>query len=691
MTAETYYSVRSLIAKGARYAEDVDAVSFDLFDTLLVRRTHDPDLIKIPVAHYISELAKAEGLNWDWSEVQVKRDEVERAMRAETGETFVDQEACYPVFMGRLLEQVFSGQSTQGSIDALLDKVTDYELTLESAMLVPRAEIVSWLKELHRAGKRIMVISDMYLPAKSLEVLLQHAGILDYVEVVVSSADSFLAKASGKAYPLVAKDYNLDFGRWLHIGDNPISDGFRACEHGIRALLLQDPEEFRRRAIAARQYFYSCKRPFWKGRAMQQLMAPLEAENMPRSALYVEGYNFIGPIIAAFVHQVAQYCQRYQIGKVFFLSREGWMFKQVWEKLVPILYPAGGLPKIEYLYVSRQALASASCAHVGLTQEKVDIVFLPQGNKDFTDICRVFSLDIEPLKIHLARYELAPDSVLSPAHHGFDIKNRICLERLIKDQGFQTEVKAQLANANQGLEKYLQTLGFFDHEDVAMVDIGWLGTIQRFFHDGIRHREDRPNLHGLLLGATRGIPFPTQKDNSITGLIYDRENFDLASSTILYARDVFEEACRAPYPTLNGYALKANGEHELIFRQMEDAIGKGEKAQDRHYADLQQGVLDAAERFAAAAMIVSPGVDSFRPWLNYILVSKLAFAKNKDINAIRHVHHLDDFHGANKPKKSCRPRLIDNPWEVTGFRQWIAGWAARYRFRKHLKAMVNHQ
>ena len=220
-------------------------------------------------------MAREQGHDWDWKQVQLKRDEIEQAMRDQTGETFEDHEACYPVFMMDTLRAIFADAADQ----ALLEKVTAYELAMENAMLVARAGILEWVKELAAAGKRILVISDIYLPAKHLEVLLDHAGILQHVEAVISSADSFLAKASGRAYPYIAAHYDLLPRTWMHIGDNPISDGFRPHELGITALLLQDPEEHRRKAIAARHFFYSLKRPFWKGRLLQQLMAPLEGEN----------------------------------------------------------------------------------------------------------------------------------------------------------------------------------------------------------------------------------------------------------------------------------------------------------------------------------------------------------------------------------------------------------------------------
>ncbi|MEJ2176876.1 MAG: hypothetical protein P8Y12_02735 [Gammaproteobacteria bacterium] len=361
------------------------------------------------------------------------------------------------------------------------------------------------------------------------------------------------------------------------------------------------------------------------------------------------------------------------------------MFKQVWEKVVPMLYPDGHLPEIEYLYVSRQALAGASCAYEGLTQDKADIVFLPPGNRSFRDVCRVFSLDPDSLQPYLAQHELDLDSTLSPAHEGFRIENRRAFELLIRNPEFQQEVMRQSEDANQALQHYLESLGMFGHENVALVDIGWLGTIQRFFYSAIKHRSDRPVLHGMLFGASRGIVFPTTQDNYIEGLIFDKERFDFASSAILYARDLFEEACRAPYPTLNAYALNPDGSHRLVFRQMDDEIGRGEQRQDSHYADLQQAVLDSAGRFAAASSVATQGTVGYRPWINYLLVSKLAFPRLREINTIRQIHHLDDFHGANKPRKSRRPQFLHNPWETRGWKQIVAQLTRRWQFRNTLK------
>lgn len=685
MNPKTFQRIDKLIDHANQQLTHCDVVSFDVFDTLLVRRIHDPDLVKLPVAEYIVTLAKKMGKTLHWEDIQQCRDIHEKAMREKTGETFIDQEAHYPVFMQSMLTELLGGD-----VGEIYQKVRTFELKIENAMLVPRQGFAEWLKTLQQQNKRIFAVSDMYLGAAEIEALLAHAGLLQYFEAVISSADSFLCKASGKAYEMLTQKLHLQPDRWMHIGDHPISDGLRAAETGIQALVLQDPEERRRKSIARHYYHYGIFRAFWKGRMLQQLMAPLEAENLPQSHMYQEGYNFFGPLMGVFIQRIAEHCKEKGISKIFFLSREGWMFKQVWEKITPLLYPGQALPEIEYLYVSRMALAGASCAHTGLSRKNADIVFLPPGNKDFRDVCRVFGLTVEKLAPHLARYSLKKDTVLSPNYPNYKPKYTQNFHALLKDADFQAEIKHQTLPSNQALQRYLESVDFFEHDDVALVDIGWLGTIQRYFHSAIAHRDERPVCHGLLFGASRGIPFDTQEKSKVKGLIFDPLGGDFPSSAILYAQDLFEEACRAPHPTLNGYQLKGEDGYELVFREMSDHIGQAEQAQDEYYADLQRGILDAADRYGPAAAIMLGHASDYKPWVNYLLVSKLAFPTSREVNNVRYKHHLDDFHGSSDPGKRKKPiNFLRNPWLMDGWRLWLSTRFTGFIFRQHLKQQTN--
>jgi len=683
MTFKTYYSLQSLIAEGDEKVKDKGIVSFDLFDTLLIRRVHDPDLVKLPVARYISRLAGNRGIAVGWQNVQIKRESIEQRQRAETGEKYDDHEACYPLFMRQMLLEIFKDDYSE----AILERVTKYELFMENSMLVPRSLLVDWIKKLKSQGKRIFIISDMYLPATHLKILVEHAGLIEYVEDVISSADTFLAKASGRGYEFIQKKFSLSKEGWIHIGDNAFSDGVRAVEFGIEALIIHDPLENQRKSIVKRYINYSDGRPFWRGRALQQLMAPLEEENCERSALYNEGYNFLGPLIGSFVQEIVERCRKNDIGKVFFLSREGWTFKRYWENVVPILYPEENLPEIEYLYVSRMALAGACCAYQGLTKTNADIAFLPPGNRDFTDVCRIFSLQPEPFIVYLEEHGLKLESCLSHIHDGYDPENRKSFDAMLGNSAFQDEVKRQTTPTNQALQIYLEETGFFDHSKVAVVDIGWLGTIPRFFYEAIAHRSDCPKCYGYLFGATRGIPYPTSDKNFIEGLLYDRDKFDLAASTLFYVRDLFEEACRAPFPTLTGYGLTETG-YELIFRKNDDEIGRAEKEQDSYFAPLQAGIIDSAERFAAASALLGYSLEDYKPWLNYLLVSKLAFPKASEVAMIRHQNHLDDFHGNKKPKADFtgeRKAL----WDYSLFQLRYNPFLRTKLFIRHLRDRIN--
>ena len=126
---KTFFDLKKLVDEGRRIAPSMSVVSFDLFDTLLVRRIHDPDLVKLPVARYIACLAKQAGLNWSWNRVQKLRDSIEKEHRKITGQQFEDREAFYPKFMQETLEAIF-GEKVEGD---LLQRVTDYELAMESS------------------------------------------------------------------------------------------------------------------------------------------------------------------------------------------------------------------------------------------------------------------------------------------------------------------------------------------------------------------------------------------------------------------------------------------------------------------------------------------------------------------------------------------------------------------------------
>ena len=683
MNPETFYHIDSLIRCGREIAADKDVVSFDLFDTLFIRRIENPDIVKIPVARFIAIHANLLDISVPWLHVDSVRSKYENAQRERNGAAGPDHEARYDDYMQEMLEEIFGDKLPEG----FLQTVADYEMDIEKSVLVVREPFRAWLRELHDAGKRVFIASDIYLPSKYLKELVEWAGLSPYVEQVISSADTFEAKASGAGFERMERDYGLDKSRWLHVGDNPFSDGLRPADLGITALVLRDAREKQRKMIARDINLAASSKVFWRGRNLHQLMLPLEAENQPRDTLYTDGYNFLGPVVSYFIQRVMEHTMHRRIQRIYFLSREGWMFQQCWNRIEPHLNPVEKFHQTSYLHVSRVALAQAACAIKGLPRHYVEIALLPAQNRDFRDIARVYGLDLERLRPWLENVGLTEESCFAPIFDDFDEKDSHALDYLLAQQDFQDEIKDQCADANHALKLYLEEQGFFDQLDVALVDVGWMGTIQRFLYDAVSDRDDRPKMHGLLMGATRGVPFPETEDNKIEGLLYDANRFEFAPSLVTYALDLFEDACRAPRAGLRGYRM--NGEnYELVFRKADDAAALSEQAQDAYYQPLRQGMLDAAEAFARANSVLGYAGFELKYWIDFILTNRMAFPKADEVARLRNQSHLDDYAADRKPPAAIAKRERAALWKKSAAAlRLLPGLRLKYYFAHALRML----
>lgn len=675
MTVQVFYSIGDLVRSAEAVADSIDTLTVDIFDTLLIRRLADPDQVKLPVARYLAEHAVRAGLACSWQNCLQWRAEIEREHRFKNGTLYPDREARYPDFMGELLRRIFGAKASP----ELLREVTEWELKLESALLVPRAELADLVRRWQLAGKRIWAMTDIYLPSTHIRPLLERANLLQYLTGVVSSADACMAKASGAGFQRLRDEQGFKPERWAHIGDNPISDGTRPSALGIRAFVLRDAAEAQRKALYRRYERAAAAHPFWKGRLVQQLMLPLEKENAERDSRYEVGYDFFGPLVGGFIQHLAERSRALGLRRLYFFSREGQTFLQAWQRAQPWLFPHGGAPEARYLQVSRVALASATCAQRGLTHADAPLALLPATNRDIRDIFRVFGLKLDGLKPFLVRHKLPEDAPLNPIYSGWTQALWRQFDLLLKDDEFQAAVKAQTRDQGRLVERYLEQEGFFELPAVGTVDVGWLGTIQRFLYEAIEHRPDKPVLQGFVFGATRGIPYPASAGNALEGFIFDRDRSALAGNTVNYALNVFEEAFRAPHAGVTGYA-ESDGKMQPVFQPETHPERRREWEQDAHYASLQQAIPVAVERYAAAVTLLGFSAADVTPWLRHLLTMRLAFPGVEEVRQFQWKHHVDQYSGAHQPPlriKLYLLRLWDlPPWmmRIPGLRLGFYGW-----------------
>lgn len=98
----------------------------------------------------------------------------------------------------------------------------DLELKTELMFCVPNIEMVHLLNECKKNGKKVVLISDMYLSSSNISEILKHCGIL-FDNLYVSS-NYGIRKSSGKLFRKVLTELEINRKDIIHIGDNKMSD-----------------------------------------------------------------------------------------------------------------------------------------------------------------------------------------------------------------------------------------------------------------------------------------------------------------------------------------------------------------------------------------------------------------------------------------------------------------------------------
>lgn len=202
--------------KLARSLESWDVVSFDLFDTLLRRPVEKP-----------TEIFRLVGEKLGDSRFASRRIQAEQRARQGRPSGEVTLEEIY-LAMGS-----FPGKETAKSL----------ELELESSLCFADSYMLRLWEELHKAGKPLIVLSDMYLPASFLERLLEKAGYSAPTRLFVS-CEYRQSKHRGGLFQIARQELEKE-KRILHIGDNYGSDVQQARRMGWQALWYPGPENSR--------------------------------------------------------------------------------------------------------------------------------------------------------------------------------------------------------------------------------------------------------------------------------------------------------------------------------------------------------------------------------------------------------------------------------------------------------------
>ncbi len=216
------------IIKTAIASPEVKVVSFDVFDTLLLRPFWKPvDLFK-----FLDR--EATGLLGAFDEIKFSeyRKEAEKKARLIAKQKNLEDVKLTEIYTVLKNEEIFPESVT----DALMAK----EMELERRFCYARKSAVELVKYAISKGKRIIAISDMYLPSEFIGQLLEKNEI-PLPERVFVSCEVGYGKASGKLYDSVLDTLKIEKSEIVHIGDNIITDVKVPRKKGIKAFPYYRP------------------------------------------------------------------------------------------------------------------------------------------------------------------------------------------------------------------------------------------------------------------------------------------------------------------------------------------------------------------------------------------------------------------------------------------------------------------
>ena len=201
-----------------------DIVSFDIFDTLIERNVAKPsDIFKV-----VGENVLGDGYSKKFCDQRIC---AEKLVRGKRGGNEVTLEEIYKELASIYREQW-----------KILMKA---EIETEIDYCYPKEKYVHILEKCIQKGKKVFLISDMYLSEDVIVALLNKYHIVGYDKLYVSNIYN-ANKRSGRLFEVVVNENDINVKRMVHIGDSIRSDFLGAHKAGIRAILIGRKYRFRR-------------------------------------------------------------------------------------------------------------------------------------------------------------------------------------------------------------------------------------------------------------------------------------------------------------------------------------------------------------------------------------------------------------------------------------------------------------
>lgn len=526
MTPDSTEQARILI-RGGR----LDAFSFDIFDTFLLRRCTAPDGVIEQAFHHAPLALRYRSSVEAYIQHRMLAEYKARSRKVDAGqppEVTIDE--IYALFPTHIY-------GLPGKARAAL-AAAEFQAELDLCLL--NRDIFGLYHEARSQGLKVGFLSDTYWSSIQLRRLIANVAPGLPVDFLYASCEHGWGKAHGLFRPYL-QTLGQEATRVGHMGDNMLADVMVPEKMGVKTVYYpQAPQAmvsvFQREATTIR--LMQAERD-GIGRRVDdglQVMRRLALAKLGDDAGADDraAMGVVGPVLAAFTRLIgARLAELEAEGrqvKLLFLGRDGYLPQKFWSQL-------GGGPSY-YVEINRRVALVAS-AH---TVEPLQAFFRGMPRVNAGSVADFLKVEIPAIT---AFFEGFIDGVTS----GNTLAE--ALPDLISPQ----EVRQLSASLRDKLLAYLraQVDGFDSCTDLILVDLGYSGTIQRAMRGLLDCASLQKGLHGVYVVSVDDNFIDFTGNDSVCSLIDDMVMPPMTKRALLRNISLFERFCAAPWGSVRSY------------------------------------------------------------------------------------------------------------------------------------------
>ena len=448
--------------------EQSEIISFDVFDTLLVRKVLYPtDVFSVMENH---PMMKKTGIE-NFAVLRIY---------AEHDVPYGNIDAIYAEL-----------QQVTGLDEDSIRIIKELEIQTEKNVLTARKQMKILMEEILKKGKEVVLTTDMYLPSDTIAEILNENGIEGYSRIF-NSCEYKKAKETGLFAEL--KKY-AQGRRVLHIGDNYGTDIACAEQYGIQAIhvpsvmqtalaagwedTVRKCSTLSERCLVGLSLMYAYNNPF----------AELDPEHLTEEeTLRRYGYAKMAPLIVGHGIWLINMIKNKSYDRVLFYARDGYL-PLVFYSNIRERYLKEQIPEGVYFHTNRHSAFAAAAD-------------MDQGISYFAELGKTVGLN--PRETLMSYYGVSEELL-------DEIKETESAEEYIKRHFDIISIQAQKRRA--GYDRYFEKLGIKMDGCYATVDFVSAGTAQAYLHEFTNLQMDGYFFGNYEVGWSTSIKYYLKKEN----------------------------------------------------------------------------------------------------------------------------------------------------------------------------------